>query len=102
MWVAKYATSSAFARSTAAAAVSTSASPCKVTQVGGTSSTSPAACRSRAAAAEVQTWSPISPPSTTTSAAPGGRAATKNHVEKRLGASGGGTQWAKGTSASAS
>src|SRR5918996_4228847 len=52
----------------------------------------------RQVAGVVQTWSPISPPSTITSAAPAGSAARKNQVAKRRGASGGGNQWANGTS----
>ena len=75
MWVAEVVDGRAGTSASAAATSGRSAMRRRLTQVGGSRSISPAAWRSMAASGVVHTWSPISLPSTTTSAAPVGQPA---------------------------
>src|SRR5947209_1717476 len=101
MWVSKRWGSLLRASLTASSTVRTPDRRQSVTQVGGASSISPASRRAMASAGRSHSWSRISALSTATSTA-SGAGARKNQVEKRLGATGGGSQWENGTRVSPS
>src|SRR4051812_26501368 len=101
MWVTYLRGDATLAASITTAMSSAWASCHSVTHVGGASSMRPSSRPASTSAGRNQAWSWISLPSMATSWA-AGAGATKNHVENRLGASGGGHQYDNVTSASMS